>query len=114
MQQNEDIRETSAPPRRPVALIWVGFWLALILVGAKALLLGPPSDWGWAVRLTVVSFRDVIFALSFGAIGEAIAWLLRGGCGSRPRCAVWSWREALCVRCMRWSRMAFSWRWSAR
>ena len=78
MQQNEDIRETPAPPRRPVALIWVGFWLALILVGAKALSLGTPDGWGWAVRLTVVSFRDVIFALSFGAMGEAIAWLLRG------------------------------------
>ena len=58
---------------RPVALLWVGFWLALVLVGAKAVSLGVPQSWGWPLELMRVSFRDVIFALALGGGGEICA-----------------------------------------
>ncbi len=80
MRPNEDnlaTLPTAAVDRRPVALLWVGFWLALILVGAKAVSLGAPHSWDWVLKLARVSFRDVIFALSLGALGEGIAWLVR-------------------------------------
>jgi len=85
MQQNDDI--PAAKPaverktRRPVALVWVGFWLAVILVAAKGVSLGAPHSWSWLLKLTQVSFRDVIFALALGGAGEALAWLVR----RRPR-----------------------------
>lgn len=62
--------------RKPVALIWVGFWLALVLVGAKAMSLGVPNSWRWVPDLARVSFRDVIFALAVGGVGEGLARLL--------------------------------------
>ena len=61
---------------RPVALVWVGFWLALVLVGAKAVSLGVPESWGWPLELARVSFRDVLFALALGVIGEVGASVL--------------------------------------
>ncbi len=70
----------SRPARRPVALVWVSFWLALALVAAKAVSLGPPHSWNWPIRLTLVSFRDVLFALSIAALGEGFAWI----CSRRP------------------------------
>lgn len=80
MEKKED---EFAPPhggmkagRRPVALLWVGFWLAIVLVGAKAVSLGMPKSWSWLLELTRVSFRDVVFVLVLWALGEAVAWLL--------------------------------------
>ena len=92
MLPTDDSLATPPPARRPVALVWVGFWLALILVAAKGWSLGVPRSWEWPPQLAQVSFRDVwerplllaqvsyrdvLFALSFGALGEGIAWLVR-------------------------------------
>ena len=73
----DDPTETfTATKRRPVALVRVGFWLALVLVGAKAASLGPPQSWGWVLDLARVSFRDVLFALALGVGGEMLAHLV--------------------------------------
>ena len=104
MRQTDDKSPTPAPAagevvRRPVALVWVGFWLALVLVGTKAMSLGVPDSWQWLLthlhvtaigtmppeihfwqwlqELTRVSFRDVCFALVVGGVGEVILRLLR-------------------------------------
>ncbi len=63
-------------PRKPVALVWVGFWLALILIGAKAVSLGIPQSWRWLPALAHVSFRDVLFALGVGCGGECLVRML--------------------------------------
>ena len=80
MRQTDDTTTTPPPAtqaaRKPVSLVWVGFWLALVLVGAKAFSLGVPHSWNWLLQLTQVSFRDVLFALAFGTVGEGLAWLL--------------------------------------
>lgn len=85
MQEPDD--KMAAPPaegkprRKPLALVWVGFWLALVLVGAKAVSLGVPHNWRWLLDLTRVSYQDVIFALALGGLGDGVVWLL----GHRPR-----------------------------
>ena len=56
-----------------MGLLWVGFWLALVLIGAKAVSLGPPHSWSWPWELMRVSFRDVLFALALGGGGEICA-----------------------------------------
>ena len=61
---------------RPFALVWVAFWLAIILIAAKAVSLGAPQSWRWLLELTGVSYRDALFALTIGIIGEALAWWL--------------------------------------
>ena len=65
------------------ALLWAGFWLALVLVGAKAVMLGEPQAWDWPLELMRVSFRDVIFALALCGGGELCALAL----ARRPRAA---------------------------
>ena len=70
MQQVDDNTATPIPARKPVALVWVGFWLALVLVCAKAVSLGMPQSWRWLPELAHVSFRDVLFALALGSFGE--------------------------------------------
>ncbi len=59
-----------------MALVWVGFWLALVLTGAKAVSLGMPQSWRWVLDLARVSFRDVLFALALGVGGECLARLV--------------------------------------
>ena len=66
-----------------MALVWVGFWLALVLIGAKAVSLGVPETWGWPLELARVSFRDVLFGLALGGVGEICA----AACRRRPRLA---------------------------
>ncbi len=66
-----------------MALVWVGFWLALVLVGAKAVSLGVLGTWVWPLELARVSWRDVLFALALGAVGETGAWVF----ARRPRVA---------------------------
>ena len=73
-------------------MLWAGFWLALVLIGAKAVMIGDPDSWKWILatiptgtavslggdsdawhwmgELVRVSSRDVLFALAFGGIGE--------------------------------------------
>ena len=89
----DDPQTTSRPPlsgRRPVALVWVGFWLAVVLVGTKAASLGQPDSWRWPLELARVSFRDVIFALAFGTVGEscALAFARKPRIGAAVRAAV--------------------------
>ncbi len=43
--------------------------------------MGEPGSWEWPVALVRVSFQDVLFALSLGAIAEFAVWLASG----RPR-----------------------------
>ena len=57
-----------------MALVWVGFWLALVLVCAKAVSLGLPLSWRWPLDLAGVTFRDVLLALAIGISGEALGW----------------------------------------
>ena len=52
------------------ALLWAGFWLALVLIGAKAVMLGEPDSFEYLLELMRISFRDVIFALALGGGGE--------------------------------------------
>ena len=75
MQNSRDDLPPAIPAQRPVALVWVGFWLALVLIGAKAVSLGVPQSWGWPLELARVSFRDVLFALALGVAGEICALL---------------------------------------
>ena len=80
MQRFNDTAQTAPhspnPARKPVALVWVGFWLALVLMGAKAVSLGMPQSWRWPLDLAHVSFRDVLFALALGCGGEGLALLV--------------------------------------
>ena len=45
-------------------------FVAVLLI-TKAVLLGVPQSPGWIVTLAVVSFRDLLFALATGFVGEA-------------------------------------------
>lgn len=60
----------ASPARGPVSPLWVGLWLAVVLVGAKAVLLGVPRSPQWLLKLAMASFQDVLFAVAVGAIGE--------------------------------------------
>jgi arylsulfatase A-like enzyme len=60
----------ASPARSPVSPLWVGLWLAVVLVGAKAVLLGVPRSPQWLLKLAMASFQDVLFAVAVGAIGE--------------------------------------------
>ncbi|MEA3186614.1 MAG: hypothetical protein QOD99_444 [Chthoniobacter sp.] len=64
--------ESSPPPKSASgpSPILMGQWLALVMVGAKAAMLGVPRSCEWLLVLTRVSAQDLIFALLFGAAGE--------------------------------------------
>lgn len=68
-----DVSLATKPGRAPVSLLRTGLWLAALLVGAKAVLLGAPRSLHWVLDLAAVSFQDVLFALAAGAVGEAVA-----------------------------------------
>ncbi len=77
MRRVDDKTRNPAPGRRrPLALVWVAFWLAIVLTTAKAVSLGVPHSWRWLLELAGVSWRDALFALAVGVIGEAVAWWL--------------------------------------
>ena len=66
----------------------MAFWLAVVLVAAKAASLGPPQSWAWVPDLARASFRDVLFALALAVCGEVCArvagrkvrvWMLAAG-----------------------------------
>ena len=109
MKPHEDSTEIaleSAPlKRRRITLVWVAFWLALILAGAKAVSLGVPHSWRWMLDLSRVTFRDVLFALSLGVIGEAIVL----GLSRRPRISrtIRAGVIVLCLACAFYSVAAY-------
>src|SRR5437899_3358024 len=78
-------REAQAKPARsPASPIRAALWLAVVLIGAKAALLGAPQSARWILNLAAVSFQDVIFALGIGVTAELAvraaarrAWLAR-------------------------------------
>ena len=55
-------------PRDHVSLLRAGLWLALVLVGAKAAVVIQPYSHYPLLRLPEVSYTDVIFALTLGAL----------------------------------------------
>jgi arylsulfatase A-like enzyme len=62
--------------RGPVSPLTIGLWLAVILAGAKAVLLGSPHALPWLANLAIASFKDVLFALGVGILGEmAMRWV---------------------------------------
>jgi hypothetical protein len=63
-ERAEDTLRQRASPLR------LGLWLALVLVAAKAALLGAPRSGKWPLDLAMASFMDVLFALAIGAVGE--------------------------------------------
>ena len=60
------------PARAPISPLRAGLWLAVLLIGAKAVLLDSPRSWRWMLNLAAVSFQDVLFALAAGVVGETI------------------------------------------
>ncbi len=58
------------PTRALVSPLRAALWLAAVLVGAKAVLLGSPRSLQWVWDLAAVSFQDVLFALAAGVVGE--------------------------------------------
>lgn len=64
---------------RAACLLWAGGLLALFLIAAKAVTLGGEGPAvQWALTLFWASWRDVFVALSGGALGAGLVWLLRG------------------------------------
>ena len=55
----------------------IGLWLAVVLVGAKAVLLGAPQSAQWLVNLAFVTANDVLLALVLGGIGEVAVRITR-------------------------------------
>jgi lipoteichoic acid synthase len=57
---------------------WLTLWLALALVGAKAVLIGRPASFtmgglgAFQRALAIAAHEDVLFALAFGAVGELL------------------------------------------
>ena len=62
--------------RASVSLIQASVLFAAVLVITKAVLLGVPQSLGWIVTLAVVSFRDLLFALAAGMVGEGAAFVV--------------------------------------
>jgi arylsulfatase A-like enzyme len=88
-----------------VALLWVGFWLAIVLVSTKAASLGYPRTWHYPLELAHVSFRDVLFALALSSCGQVGVMLL----SRRPRFSaiVRIVTIAACVFCALYSVIAY-------
>ena len=109
MQQPREQLETSSRSnvfnRSPVALVWVGFWLSLVLVTTKAVSLGHPRTWHYPLELAHVSFRDVLFALALGCCGQITVQL----CARRPRLAtvVRTATIVVCIICALYSVVAY-------
>ena len=102
----------SSGERRGV-LLWAGFWLALVLIGSKAVMLGDADSWKWILAtipagaavslggdadswkwmmtLIRISYRDVLFAFALGGVGELCVLALAG----KPRTAVLVRRSVL-------------------
>jgi arylsulfatase A-like enzyme len=93
-QKRAEARTSAAASPRPSPLR-AAFLLAIVLVAAKALLLEAPASLTWPLGVAAVSYRDVLFALILGAVGEALARAAR----SRPAlaCVVHSSVIALCA-----------------
>ncbi len=51
-------------------MLRAALWLAVALVGAKAVLLEAPRSPRWLLDLAAVSFQDVLFAVAMGVAGE--------------------------------------------
>ncbi len=73
-------------PTRHRTTFWIAFWLAIVMVGAKAAHLGVPGFDGeslveFAQDLTMISHSDVVFAFLFGLVGQFGLQL----CTNRPR-----------------------------
>ena len=64
---------TARPARAPVSLLRAALWLAVVLAGAKAVLLGAPRSPRWLLDLVAVSFQDVLLAAAMGAVAEVAA-----------------------------------------
>ncbi|MFA6563641.1 MAG: sulfatase-like hydrolase/transferase [Verrucomicrobiia bacterium] len=58
------------PTRAPVSPLRAALWLAAVLVGAKAVLLGAPRSLHWVLDLAAVSFQDMLFAAAAGVVAE--------------------------------------------
>ena len=88
VQPSSDNTVNSGAPQtsgeRSGRLLWVGFWLALVLIGAKAVMLGEPQAWDYMPQLMRVSFRDVLFAFALGGAGELCVRAL----SRKPRAAM--------------------------
>src|ERR1700737_3169639 len=63
-----DRLNVATAPRDHVSLLRAGLWLALVLVGAKAAVVIQPYSHYPLLRLPEVSYTDVIFALTLGAL----------------------------------------------
>src|SRR5438270_91257 len=72
---------------------WLAFWLAVVLIASKAVLLGAPADASWDAladyqrALAIAGHQDVLFATAFGLVGQAA--LLATRSWRRTNLAVW-------------------------
>lgn len=77
----------SPPPepcaRQPASPLAAGLWLAAVLVGAKAFLLGPPHSTEWLSNLAIATSSDVLHAAVLTALGEAALRLARSPAARR-------------------------------
>ncbi|MCX6897778.1 MAG: sulfatase [Verrucomicrobia bacterium] len=75
MLETSSSSNTSAPKpgRALVSPLRAALWLAVVLVGAKAVLLEPPRSPRWLLDFAVVSFQDVLFAVTLGVVAEIVA-----------------------------------------
>ena len=69
------LKLATTPPDR-VSLLRAGLLLAVVLVGAKAMLVDQPPSRDSVFRLPEISYSDVIFALAIGTLGELTVWVL--------------------------------------
>ena len=76
----------ASPVRDPGSPLRAGLWLAGVLIGAKAVLLGVPQSPPWLVQLARASFQDMLFAVAVGACGELTVRAL----ARRPALVLWA------------------------
>lgn len=76
------MNETKSSRRTLPSAFWPAFWLAVVLVGAKAFHWGVP-EWTasslkvWLRDLAASSHTDVFLALVYGLVAQALLWTLR-------------------------------------
>jgi lipoteichoic acid synthase len=84
------MNETSTSARNRPSAFWPAFWLAVVLVGAKAFHWGVP-EWTlsglqvWLRDLAASAHTDVFFALVYGLAAQALLWAFRRRPAGRRR-----------------------------
>src|SRR5689334_5283061 len=74
---------SNAPPAHvgKRSAFWLGFWLAVALVAAKAVHLGVPAHFSlhglseYQRTLAILAHQDILFAIGLGLLAQLLLWL---------------------------------------